>query len=478
MDEPELRKLLNQAIDETIDEADFAVLQNELRHSQEARRLYYELLSVDHLLAERYEMPDYISLHAQTMNDSWVVRRFRSGKVMTSVGAAVVLLLATLSIFFFVRHTWGGDGIEFEASADSRYSIAGRVGETGELQAGQALDIERGVVSLKLTPYVEAWVEGPSRVRVLNEEGHLELEQGRAYFEVAPGGQDFEVHCSGSVIRDIGTKFGVDRRPNGFVEVHVGSGAVEITDASNALHRVESGSAIRYGRAGKPRSVALETERFIHSLPWQRVTLHDHFEATDGTRLAGWSPRVGNKWVVFDEKNPTTLRDGVLDTSHGARELSVGCRQVTETNQRRCVYLVTLTTRTPANMSDKHGAANAVERISLVTPNSGPLLSLVGNGADGHQWRIVDAEDQTGSGGSGLSALEEHTLTLAYESWSGIAKLYEGASPSGQELASKQVRSGGRVDAVAIANQDLGDLALEELSVRVVVYPQKNSRDH
>lgn len=471
MDERELEKRLDALVEESIDETSFQELRQELLRSPEARRRYYDMLAVDHLLAERYEMPDYVSMHARAMDDSWVVQRFRLRKLSLSLGGAAAVILLTLATFFAIRGSW--DGVEFEGSLDSRYSVSGGGGETRAIKPRETLEVERGVVSIPLNPYVEAWIEGPASARLIDRSGNLELLEGRAYFEIAPGGKDFEVHCDGTLIRDIGTKFGVDHQPGKQLEVHVGDGAVEITSPQGTRHRVDSHEAVRHTPGAGFTPIPFESSSFIRVLPWQRVVFHDDFEGTEGARLSGREPRTGGNWLVYGDESPPLLRDGRFDTSHSYRRISATVNSVTEAGDRRRTYLMTFRTVQPANVGDKAGVEDAVERLELITTDGRPALSLVGTGSDQHQWRIEDRQNGLLSETSGVSALDAHTLTLLYEATTGIATLYEGSSPLGRQLASERIAPNLEIGGLAITNQNHGDVALEDITLSIVVYPQE-----
>lgn len=79
----------------------------------------------------------------------------------------------------------------------------------------------------------------------------VELERGEAFFSVAPRKfRPFEVRASGGSIRDIGTRFDVDRRPAS-VRVAVLEGAVRIrlADAGNE-RQVNEGQMVSYSATG------------------------------------------------------------------------------------------------------------------------------------------------------------------------------------------------------------------------------------
>jgi hypothetical protein len=470
MEDHELNRLLNRLIEGSISQEDFDRLQPVLRHSPEAREAYYELLGVDLLLAERYEVPDYIAVHSQAMDNNWAVRRARRGMILWSMAGAAAILLLSMGSFFLLKAR--APDVTITASSDSHFSVNGVVAKAGTLGADDSLDLKHGIVSLALGPYVEAWIEGPAQVRLVEANGNLELRQGSAYFEVAPGGKGFEVHTPGGVIRDIGTKFGVHVLPGGRVETHVTSGAVEIErNEGETPHRVNAGSAVTWSRTGAFRPATLDSARFVQSLPLQHMVLQEDFSEEDGTPLSGKAPDTGQPWMVLFETNPTMVKQGKLDTSYGPRTLSAGLH-ADSGNGRRRVYLATLATTVPDNTSDKAGYFDAAESVTLWDTDGSAIFSLVARASRDHRWQLKNDANGALSIGTRVSAMEAHTLTLGYERETGTVRLYEGPNTQGQFLDELKVRSGATPGSLTISNAEGGDLAVDSLEVRVVTYPQ------
>jgi hypothetical protein len=470
MEANDLNRQLNRLIAGTIEADDFARLQEVLKADPEARQAYYDLLGVDMMLAERYETPDYITVHSQAMDNSWAVRRARRGMVAWSLAGAAAVLMITLATFFFLRTR--PLEVTLNASGDSHFSINGHVRTDGLLARGDTLEISHGVVSLALGPFVEACVEGPARVRLHEEDGGFELQQGAAFFQVSPGGKDFRVRTPAGTIYDIGTKFGVHALPDGQIETHVTAGAVEIQPPGGGpRHRVDAGNAVRWAAGTDFRPAPIDADRFVQNLPWQTVVFKDDFSDEDGTPLSGKEPGFGQPWMVLMETNPTQIRRGLLDTSFGPRNLSAGFR-VDPSNGRRRVYMMTFATAVPENVDDKEGYVDASESITLWDSGGKALFSIVAHKSRDHHWQLKDEATGTVSTGTGISALEANTLTLCYEHDTGLVRLYQGPSPRGTLLDEMQVRSSATPRSLTVSNIGGGDLALDHLEARVVTYPQ------
>lgn len=471
MEEHDLNRQLNRLIEGSIEADDFARLQEALRSDPGARQSYYDLLGVDLLLSEQFETRDYITVHSQAMDDSWAVRRARRGMVAWSLAGAAAILLLTLSTFFFLRASRLQD-ITISASHDSSFSVNGDGQHRGLLKAGDSLDLAHGVVSLALGPYVEACVEGPARVRLLDREGRFELQQGSAYFQISPGGKDFEVHTPAGVIHDIGTKFGVRVLADGGVETHVTAGAVDIErNDGSPRHRVEAGNAVRWSAAGPFNPARIDADLFVQNLPWQTVVLKEDFSDEDGTSLSGKSPALGQPWMILNESNPTLITRGLLDTSFGPRNVSVGFR-TDASNGRRRVYLMTFATAVPENIDDKEGYEDASESLTLWDMNGRSLVSIVARTSGGHRWQLKDEATGTLSPEIPVSALEAQVLTVCYEHETGMTRIYKGPNPRGALLAELPARANATPRSLTVSNIGGGDLAIDHLEARVVTYPQ------
>src|SRR5690606_27479932 len=134
------------------------------------------------------------------------------------------------------------------------------------------------------------------------------------------GSPAFEVTTAAGVVRDIGTKFGLEVSSDGGAEVHVRLGAVEIDRGNGAAPvRVNSGEAARWRKTGDIESPDFDPGRFLQAVAWERVVFNDDFERSEGDELAGRRPSTGRRWEVVGESNPTLIHRGVLDTSRGKR---------------------------------------------------------------------------------------------------------------------------------------------------------------
>lgn len=466
-----LRRLLDGLLERSLTPDDFDELQKLLRGDPAARRAYYEVLSVDHLLAERYELPDYIAIHAQAMDNPQLERRFRNRPILWSLGGAAAAVIALLGVFLMIQSR--PPEITLVSSADSHFRIDGTLRDGNEWRTGESLEILHGTVSVTLSPFIEACFEGPCRARLIDRQGHVEVLEGKCYFQIAPGGEGFEVRTPGGIVRDIGTRFGVEVGADGNCEVHVASGMVEIERVpGESPKRVGAGDAVRWSASLDPLPTAADPDRFIQSLPWETVIFADDFSEPDGTRMHGKPPDVGQPWIISLEHNPTVVRNGAFDTSFSPRTATANFRP-DPLPARHNVHLITFRTRPPENIDDKSSQPAASERLIIGSDSGQPLFILAADAADGHRWHLHSGQDSAVSQSTSLSAFEANLLTLSHTRESGRVALHQGGDARGPLLAEIQIQPSGSPAFLTASNTEGGDLSLDDVKVRVVTYSRK-----
>ena len=480
MEEHEVNRLLNRLIDGSISPEDFARIQGMMRVNPEVREEYYDLIGLDQMLSESYEVPTHISVQAKAMNDHWVVRRSNQKVVKAAVWAAAACVMLTLGSFYIFRDK--GPAGTLKPSTDCRFTVNGtefsvstmKQGEVLALQKHEWLEVKQGFLRLKIGPNVDVCVEAPAQLSLTAQEGELNLKDGSVFLDIMPGGKGFEVHTPAGILRDIGTRFGVNVTGDS-VETHVTDGTVRI-DRGNG----ETKSEVRAGEmaawTGKTgsirRGLSISGGRhFVEDLPAEETIFDDDFEDADGTVIDKKIPDTGLPWATLMEINPSTVVKGVLDTSKGPRVLLARFKEGVSTEKRK-LYVVNFSTRVPANIWDKAAYDDAKERITFLrSRNGGPLFSLVARKGRDHHWQIRNEEDGSYSYGSRISALQPHDLTLTYDSATGEVRLYQGTSTRGTLIDTPfKVGAGHSLDSILITNDEGGDVALENLKVRMLTY--------
>jgi hypothetical protein len=480
MEEHEVNRLLNRLIDGSISQEDFARIQGVMRVSPEVREEYYDLIGLDQMLSESYEVPTHISVQAKAMDDHWVVSRSKHKVIKVAVWAAAACVMLSLGSFYLFRDK--GPAGTMKPSSDCRFAVNGteidvatmKQGEVLALKKDEWLEVKQGFLSLKIGPNVDVCVEGPAQLSLTDQEGELNLKDGSVFLDIMPGGKGFEVHTPAGILRDIGTKFGVHVAGDS-VETHVTDGTVRIDRGNGGSEgEVRAGEMAAWtGKAGSiRRGLSISGGRhFVEVLPGDETIFDDDFGDPDGTVLDKKMPDIGLAWATLMEINPSTIVKGVLDTSKGPRSLLARFKDGVSTDKRK-LYVVNFSTRVPGNIWDKAGYPDAAERITFLrSRNGGPLFSLVARKSRDHHWQIKNEEDGVHSIGSRISALQPYDLTLTYDSATGEVRLYEGTSTRGTLIDTPfKVGAGHSLDSILISNDEGGDVALENLKVRMLTY--------
>jgi hypothetical protein len=474
IEDPEQNRLLNGLVEGSLDAVETRRVRALLQGSAEARRDYYDLVAVEMLLAERYEMPDHIAMQAQVMADPAIFggdRFYHSRRRLRAwAGGGIAALLAlSWATFSFVESRQSD--ISVVVSPDSHYEVNGKVATSGILKAGDTIEVKHGAVSLRLSAHVDATLEGPVILKLGDREGRVDLISGSAFFTVSPGGHGLEVHSPAGIIRDIGTKFGVTVLSDGEVETHVDEGRVEIERQQGAKSTVTAGYSASWAATGAVTSRKISEYPYVRFLPDETPLLSDHFSDPDGTSLDGKAPKIGQRWKAERDSGNTEIHNGRLDTSGDPRAFSAGFVPQKEPGS---VYLLTFSTRPSAVAANKEQDLDAEESVSLRDEDGKPLVSLVARASrrDSWSWQLKDGLTDKMSHGTRLLAFEDHTLTLSFDRRTGIVRLFEGSSTQGVFVDELKIAADKIPSSVCISSALGGDLSVDGIVVRMVTYQQ------
>lgn len=456
--------LIHELVDGTIGKEDFARLQEILLRDPAARKDYYALLCTDQMLVDTYEMPEHLAAHAKVVTVPTVKRR-KIGKVLLALAAVVVAGLFAA----FVIHS-NTPRVTMTATADSHFLIDGKEATSKFWKKGEVLEVHDGVLVVRLNPSAEASIDGAASLRLINNDGDMELRRGRTFFRAAANGPDFEVKVAGATVRHVGTDFGIRALDDGSCDVHVMGGSVEITRPGEDKLVLSTGESASWRDGGPTRRAAAERTAFRQVPPVEKVIFEDDFSEPAKTVLAGKQPDIGKPWKVVEQQGIMTTGDGRLDTSGGFRHLGAIFADPSA-GEGREVIVATFTTTPPAVMDDKKTRRSGIERITLMDSSGKRLCSVIALARENHCWRLRD--DVTGKESSltRLSALDTHDLTLRYDPTAGRITLHAGTNAQGETLAELETEAEAMPTSMELWNDYGGDFALSRLSVRHVRYP-------
>jgi hypothetical protein len=468
---PREERLINRFVESGLEGEELAAFQELLLRDAEARQCYYDLTVVDHLLGERRGS----FAAAPTLREGWAGGRERRARLLAASGWAAALVAGLWAVFFALpRDKQAADvrlpGPEIHGSADSRIVIAQRQ-EGGGWRPGEWMRIERGSASLRLSPHVSAHIQGPAAVELLDPSGNLRMLEGKARFVVGSGGEGFEVHAPGGLIRDLGTAFSVEVFADGTTDVQVDQGAIEVLPEgkNRGSATLQAGQALRLGLDGESQAIRHDVARFRLGLPQAETLFEDDFETSADTPLAAHRPQVGGSWEILEEYNPTLLRQGRLDTSSGPRLLRAGL-QSHAAPDARAVYVFTFEMLPPEWIHDKERLQDGFESITLLGEGGQGVIHVQAAAADGHRWCLRDESDVPASPLTNISALWKHTLTLCY-GMDGRVTLHDGASAQAPIIAECMVAVPQALGGILLTNRFGGDLAIDRMTARLLRGP-------
>ena len=463
-----LEKLINGWLDGELEDAEAAAVQKLLAEDPEARKICYELLVVDKLLDERARdgLLAKSTDSEETADDSNAPIPFpppgnvRFLKPLAIAAAAA--LVALIAIFprgkqAFITPVANHAGPDIERSSDCRITIAQRQ-DGNAWNVGELLRLERGTVAIRLNDSVSANLEGPAAVELVDQKGNLRLLEGIASFEVRAGGSNLDVQVPAGILRDLNSRYTAEVLTDGKTNVWVESGFLEIRPRrSPEPMYLKKGESVQLEANGEVVPVRLPSQHFRSGLPDRLVLFDDDFTETEEMSLVNHKPKTGEAWKVPYEVNPTILRNGILDTSSGARQLLTGLSPH-KAGGPRSVYMFTFHLVPPSRIDDKVNRKDGVETVTLVDDRGEGILSVVASAAYGHRWQLRDERSKAATAVTPVCALWTHSLTLCY-GLDGRTTLHDGSSAQAPVIAEFRVSSPVPVGGLMIGNRDGGDLA-------------------
>lgn len=461
-----MERLLHELLDGTITPDDFQRLQSALLSDPALRKRYYDLTCTEQLLAERFESAD-IAHARQSAHRGWSKKRQHGHPWAISLSAAAAIVLIGFAALFLIHLR--APKVQLAASTDGTYSIDGKASTVLEWEPSQQLSVKNGVVVARLNQATQVCVESPAEILLEDKDGSFKLISGRAWVETNSHAPDFTAGVGGARIRHLGTRYGIIAGPGGRGEVHVEDGKVAIDRNDQPSTILVGGEASQWSSKALPHPVDYAASAFQHSLPSESLLFSDDFSEASGTALSGKNPDVGQPWMVLREKAETLVGGGLLDTSGGYRHL-IGSFRNAPSGEGRKVFVVTVTTASPSQVSDKKQRLGGSESIRLWDAQGSPLYSLVALAKDQHRWRLRDDVSGDESASIDFSALDENQLTICFDPGRKRLSLYEGGSAQGTLLIRMPATARSAPVSLSLENNDGGDLALRRIEVSSIAY--------
>ncbi len=469
--------LIDRAVEGTLTPTEVSSLQELLKCDFLLRQQYYETLATEHLLDEQF---------GKNVRMEQALRRNRSrGTALSgsnrsaalSLAAAFVLIASILAGLHLMKTL--NKPVRFVSTSESRIFVDGSAHESASMKPGQRLSLREGTIKIMLNPYTTALLTAPAEIRIRDKRGNVDLLSGAAYFEVNAKGSDacITLHAAGRVIRDIGTKFGVIATSPNAGEAHVFSGAISISKEdsdSEELKHLSSGSAVTWSDQTDLNGIALNSQKFLTSLPKSFTLLADDFDDPDGTSIDGKATDIGSPWNVVAANNivlGTNVSQGKFDSSHGSRELHADFRYDPPIAGKSNVYVADFLILPPTVSQTVDAYPNGQSKIFFRGVGGAPLVALSAAIKDNDQWRIVNEVTGTASPLLSESPSRKVALRFVYDSRNGKATLRPVSASSPRAYISLTLQAGLRFSSLSILNFDGGDIALDSLRIENISYP-------
>lgn len=425
MNPRELEQAIQDAFNGELDDARGSELREALRNSPEAVDTYCDQAILESELRRlppgRRKAPKPV--RARPLPRA-IPRPRRRAPVFAIAAAAAVLLIVGMiwhrvfstpdRILARLEITPGsavlhGDGTAFRATG---------------LEEDQAFVLGQGVASLRFKSGVEAVIEGPATVKLIDA-GRLELRSGHSWFHVPHNARGFKVITDNFVVTDLGTEFGVDLREAHVPEIHVLKGETEVSanTGDRELVLLHAGEAVASAPSGTWTKLPADFHKFRSSLPKSIPSLKMDFDGIEDGNLSITGNILGAEGAVAKVIHPELVKvvPGIVGNAiqlHGdGASIETTWQGISGSNPRT----VSLWCKLPKG----------------TTFDTAPPLAWWGNPASGwnKKFKIAVITDKMGATVMRASfgqIMIDGQSNLADDAWHHLAVVYRGNQPDGK----------------------------------------------
>lgn len=177
---------------------------------------------------------------AETALSNWwkqILRAFSRPGFAVAMGVAVLLLAAASWIFFETLHEekldQGAVICRVADAVNAQWGGHSRQFKVEDALPNKSLRLESGVVELAFASGTRAAIQGPVDFKI-TDRNSVELLQGKISAEVPREARGFTVRTPAATAVDLGTRFGVDAKPDGSSDVEVFEGRVHVVHGHDA----------------------------------------------------------------------------------------------------------------------------------------------------------------------------------------------------------------------------------------------------
>ena len=338
MSPQERSQLIDAMLNDDICEADFLRIEAELTVDPDARREYYDRLSLTALL-------ETVAGHetvASVSNSRSIQNRKRRLKWVAVAICGIVVVITAWSLKSDSTQPQVVNNEQSDESSSRRANqtaseaqasgfgvIAGQSNAAwmdaadrpdGSLLPAGSLQLMSGLVQLELFSGVTVVVEGAAEFSVLSSMD-MSVTAGKVRAHVPQAASGFRIRTPDGDVVDLGTEFAIDAS-EAHTDVHVLEGEVEWHDESQGFLRLEKGDGLRRSANQTPQPIPVSVGHFISD-----VDLREQISRDRKNRRERWAKSSTIK--PHDLRLLAWYRTGIADlSSRRVMNQSVGSNEV------------------------------------------------------------------------------------------------------------------------------------------------------
>lgn len=297
-------QLLAAMLDGTLEANEVSDLTQAMKFDPALLQHFGALVSVDRLLKSGLyrDTQDHFSssiirrISLQQEDDSredfvsWVITKLKRERAKRTAfltgGIAAMFLAFLLSLIFFFKKTPVESTPLIVAQIVAKETSDQRVTENSNLEIGEKIEIENGLLELAFSTGVNLVLNGPVDFEITGVNSGY-LHRGRVVVEVInEQGKGFTIDGPSGRLIDLGTKFGVSVDGEGEMEVHVIEGIVDAVPKVGEKTRLVANEAMRLTEDDAQLLDRADAAAFFTQMPPETSSLPSYvrwgFDEEDG----------------------------------------------------------------------------------------------------------------------------------------------------------------------------------------------------
>jgi hypothetical protein len=268
----DLQTRIHRLLDGEMNAQELDLLDLELQSDPEARKLYLDYAKMHSALENHFTSQGKINHGHIVPIERYLAWQNRRIAKFSGMAAAIILTLTGLFLWSKLAKTPDRIAV-FQSSPDSDFVLvhSNQSDSAGNqsIRPGSRLKISSGTIEATFSSGVRGLLEAPCEV-TFHDDQRIAVAHGVAKFDIPTGVSGFTVETRNLRVVDLGTAFGIIARRNGYDEVHVTKGSVEIGYRTSKMNEhtevVKAGSARRFDESGKIVATAFDASRFPDQL--------------------------------------------------------------------------------------------------------------------------------------------------------------------------------------------------------------------